>query len=370
MMGDYTSDQIKLAYQILDNSTLIEKEGTNIRQHNLIRSIAYNLLKATPQRWEKSERQAAHLWLTAYKTEKTTPNLEIVRGYLEAFDHYYEVKDWEKVKDIFMTPIKNIASQEVLYSQLDVWGYYHEEIYLCERLLGKFDQQIDVFCFKGLGNAWLDLSKYQKSIDSYIQSLTIARSIGDRESEGYVLANLGIVYYWKGEYPTAVQFLLDSLQIKRMIGNPERISNTLGTLGLVYVKQGENENYIKALECYQEALEIACETGYRKGEGNFLSNLGEVQIKLGQYKCAEINLCNALEILGEREIGDRANEAIALKNLADLYYKWGKVDLARMYCKKALSLATKLGIPLVAECEQLQQEIEIYELPESRSVSF
>lgn len=64
-----------------------------VRQHNLIRSVAYDLLKADTPTWETAEREAAHLWLTAYEPAPDAPNLETVRGYLEAFDHYCEVGD-------------------------------------------------------------------------------------------------------------------------------------------------------------------------------------------------------------------------------------------------------------------------------------
>ncbi len=64
----------------------------------------------------------------------------------------------------------------------------------------------------------------------------------------------------------------------------------------------------------------------------------------------------ALEIF--REIGDRANEAEALKNLAEVHQALGERVAARQHGEQALVLATELGIPLKAECEALLQQIE------------
>lgn len=59
-----------------------------------------------------------------------------------------------------------------------------------------------------------------------------------------------------------------------------------------------------------------------------------------------------------REIGDRPNEAEALKNLAELHQALDEVEVARQYGQQALALAIELGIPLAAECEALLLKIE------------
>ncbi|NJL50049.1 MAG: hypothetical protein HC929_24960, partial [Leptolyngbyaceae cyanobacterium SM2_5_2] len=82
------------------------------------------MLKADPHTWEAAEQQAAHLWLTAYQPAPDAPNLETVRGYLEAFDHCYEAQDWDKTKNIFFN---SLDKGNKLYWQLGIWGYYSEQ---------------------------------------------------------------------------------------------------------------------------------------------------------------------------------------------------------------------------------------------------
>ncbi|MHC5763422.1 MAG: tetratricopeptide repeat protein, partial [Nostoc sp.] len=106
MISDRSLQQQKMAYRVLGDRALVEKESTDIRQHNLIRSVAYDLLKADTPNWQQTERQAANLWLTAYKVAPDAPKLETVRGYLEAFDHYCEVEDWETAIDVKIQPLR------------------------------------------------------------------------------------------------------------------------------------------------------------------------------------------------------------------------------------------------------------------------
>lgn len=92
-----------------------------------------------------------------------------------------------------------------------------------------------------------------------------------------------------------------------------------------------------------------------QGEGIALVMIGETQLKLERYSASLTNNQAALEIF--REIGVREGEAEALKNLAELHQALGQLKEARQYCQQALALATELGIPLVEECRQLQEEL-------------
>jgi tetratricopeptide (TPR) repeat protein len=84
--------------------------------------------------------------------------------------------------------------------------------------------------------------------------------------------------------------------------------------------------------------------------------MGATYLKLEQYSESLTYNQTSLEIF--REIGGREGEAEALKNLAELHHRTGRLDQAREFCGQALELATELGIPLIKECEALQLKIE------------
>ncbi|MEG3435837.1 tetratricopeptide repeat protein [Pannus brasiliensis CCIBt3594] len=362
-----------------------------LRQHNLIRNVANEMLRQDRATWRAAERQAAALWLEDYEPVADAPNLETVRGYLEAFYHYCDAEDWDEASELFNQPIGE--SGHILSWQLDIWGHYPQEIDLCQRILGKAGKKIDIICWTGIGNAYLCLGNYSKCIDAHENSLKLAREISERRGEGSALGNLGVAYANLGQSERAIDFYSQQLVIDKKIGHRRGEGRALGNLGIAYKKLGLIE---WAIDFYRKSLAIAREIGDRRGEGDALGNLGNAYADLGQIETAIDFYRQNLVIT--REIGDRrgealvlcnqageeiklkkhdealahleaslaifqnikfpAGEALALKNLATLYHQTHQPDRARDYCRQALQLATDLGIPLAADCRALLSEIE------------
>jgi tetratricopeptide (TPR) repeat protein len=320
MISDRTAKQQKAAYQVLGDRALIEQDGIQqnqslIRQHNLIRDVAYDLLRQDALLWETAERKAADLWLTAYEPASNASNLEQVRGYLEAFDHYGEVKDWQAAQAIAWTSL-NTPTQEYLCWQLGTWGYYQEQIPLYRKLLEisrkTGDRKGEGTALGNLGIVYRNLGDYQQAINYYQQSLTIAREIGNRNGEGNALGNLGNVYDSLGDYQQAINYHQQHLTIAREIGDRAGEGMALGNLGNVYNNLGD---YQQAINYYQQSLTIACDLGDRNGEGMALGNLGNVYNNLGDYQQAINYYQQSLTIACD--LGDRNGEGHALANLGD-----------------------------------------------------
>ncbi len=410
LLPECSEVQQQAALNLLKSRALAEEDWTPdawlgvdgsipLRQHNLIRSVAYNLLKTDTLKWEAAERQAAHLWLTAYEPAPNAPNLETVRGYLEAFDHYCELKDLMTAIRIISIKLENFI-EENLHLQLGIWGYYNEQVKIYTKLLAicpKTEQRADrarkaAIC-GNLGNAYCDLDKYEqaikyhqqdlkivqeikdrtgestalgnlgtdyqalgqhlKAINYYQQQRKIAEEIEDSEEEGRALNNLGAVYYELGDYKEAIRYHKKRLKIALKIHDHKGQANALGNLGNAWCAFGK---YAEAIDYHRQALTISKQISYKLGEGSDLVNLGVAQTRQGLHKEALTNIQNGLEIF--REIGSPSKEAEALKNLAELHQAMGKIDVAQQYCQQALALAIELGIPLAAECEALQLQIE------------
>ncbi|WP_242043618.1 tetratricopeptide repeat protein [Leptolyngbya sp. FACHB-671] len=400
MLEDVSDSDRTAALTTLKSRNLVEDIDIQagqllIQQHNLIRDSAYAQLKANSSIWETAERTAACLWLTAYISPSNTERIETVRGYLEAFEHYCKVKDWNAVTLIAWIKL-NTPTDNYFCWQLGTWGYYREQIPLFRKLLdiaqAKSNCQEEGWALGNLGNAYLSLGQYEQAITLYQQSLTISTEIGDREGEGSGLGNLGNAYLSLGQYEQAITLYQQSLTISTEIGDREGEGIMLGNLGSAYLSLGQYEQaialyqqyltisteigyrqgegvalgnlgnaydslgqYEQAIALYQQYLTISTEIGYRQGKGVALMGWGETQIKLQQYPEALENSLAALAVF--REIGDKANEAEALKNLTELHQKLGEADVAREYCEQALALATELGIPLVKECQKLWEEL-------------
>jgi tetratricopeptide (TPR) repeat protein len=131
-------------------------------------------------------------------------NIEKVHRYIEAFHHLCEVEAWEKAITVFSTRLDTPTDDE-LHNQLNVWGYYTEQVNVYNRLLGKFSASLDTIVLNGLSNLYNSLGDYGKAIEYQWQHLKIAREIGDRLGEGIALGSLGLNYYYMGNYPKAIE---------------------------------------------------------------------------------------------------------------------------------------------------------------------
>jgi tetratricopeptide (TPR) repeat protein/DNA-binding Xre family transcriptional regulator len=396
-----TDDEPQAAFDTLQDRHLVEFVSASdntllVRQHNLIRSGAYDLLKADTLVWKQAERQAAERWLTAYKPAPNASNLESIRGYLESFEHYYQIGDWEAAKKIAWSSL-NTPTKETLFKQLGTWGYFKDQITFYKKqleiarrmndiqevglalgnlgipysLLGQYEraiyfhQQALIICQKigdrqgegcelsNLGNVFDFLGQYEQAIFFYLQALIISWEIKDRHAEGTSLGNLGIIYESLGQYERSIDFHQRALNISRDTGDRRAEGCDLGNLGNVYNIMGQ---YERSMDFHQQHLAIAHEVGDRHAEGIALGNLGSTELKLKQYSETSTHSQLALEIF--REIGDKNNESKTLRNLAELHQSLNEIELAQQYCQQALALAAELGVPLLAECQILMESLD------------
>ena len=301
-----------------------------LRQHNLIRSVAYEHLKTNSSTWQRAELSAVDQWLTHYEPAADVPNLETIRGCLEAFHHYCEVKNWDNAKTILL--------DQEMGLQLQTWGHYQEMIALHNRLTGCLSQANEVSVQRGIGTAYYCLSNYPKTIHHWQQSLELACELCDRQAQWKALNNLGMVHRVQGDYPRASEYLEQALKIARELGDRQGEGNALGNLGIAYDSLGK---YQRAISFHQQALVISQEIGDRRGEGSILGNLGIAYSNLGEYQQAIDFYQQHLAIA--RDIGDRRGEATVLGNLGCIYEALKDYKKAFEYHHQSLNIEQEIG---------------------------
>ena len=168
--------------------------------------------------------------------------------------------------------------------------------------------------------------------------LAAARSLGDRSSECIHLGNLGNAYSLLGEYYRAIEYYQQDLQIARDEGHRRTEGIALGNLGHTYSKLGEQA---LAIGYDEKALQIAREVGNRRDEGNVLGSLGDAYFSLGEYRQAVQYHEQHLKIA--REVGDMPGEGEALGNLGAAYHSLGDCLLSIDCYKRQLQIAREVG---------------------------
>ena len=165
-----------------------------------------------------------------------------------------------------------------------------------------------------------------------------ARRTGDRRGEGRAVGNLGNAYADLGETRRAIEFYEQVLEIMREIGDRRGEGAALGNLGAAYADLGETR---RAIEFFEQVLEIMREIGNRRGEGSTLLNLGAAYADLGETRRAIEFYEQVLEIV--RDIGDRRGEGNALGNLGSAYADLGEPRRAIEFYEQDLEIAREIG---------------------------
>jgi len=171
-------------------------------------------------------------------------------------------------------------------------------------------------------------------------------------------------------YQVAVE---QALGIYRDLGYRLGQVNALTNLGDVRRLTGEFPAAAQALE---EALGIARDLGDRNGQANALSSLGDVRLT-GEFPAAARNLEEALAIY--RDLGDRGGEVTALNERGTLHLASGELAESERSHQQALELARAIAsswdeahalaglgrcamVGRAAEAEdKLRQALEIFE---------
>ena len=154
------------------------------------------------------------------------------------------------------------------------------------------------------------------------------------------MGNIGIVYQKLGEYQKAIQFYEQALEILRRVEDVQGESNTLNCLGSAFCSMGE---YLKAIEFHERSLEIAQRIKDAQGEKSALSNIGFAYKYLGEYNKAIEFHEKSLEIA--QRIGDVKGEAVELKVISIIHDSMKKNEKAGQTVNHDRAHITGPGLP-------------------------
>ncbi|PXF56864.1 MAG: hypothetical protein C4B59_16235 [Candidatus Methanogaster sp.] len=236
---------------------------------------------------------------------------------------------------------------EAEYKSLDE---VKRSIELKEKLLSELSAETEIsgYLLSSLGDLYLQIGLYEKSIDCSEKALEIVREIEDRRGEGTVLGSLGNVYSALRQDEKAIEYYEDAIAIAREIKDRRGEGAWLGSLGIVYSDHGQDE---KAIEYYESAIAIAREIGNRRGEEVWLGSLGITYHDLGQIERAIECYESALVI--SRDIEDKINEGTWLVGLGNVYSTLGQVEKAIEYYENALTIGKEIKYPKMIDfCER------------------
>jgi CHAT domain-containing protein/Tfp pilus assembly protein PilF len=199
-----------------------------------------------------------------------------------------------------------------------------------------------------MAGTYLLLGEKEKAFDYANRALPVAHAAaqrpGDQERrlgikvEANALDTLGRAHTEYGDRKKALELFNQALQLHRSIGDRVGEINTLNNLGIGYNSTGDAR---KALEFFTQIRSILAELGDHRKEATVLSNMCVIRSNLGAFKKA-LDDCNQSLVL-KREVKDRAGEATTLDNLGTVYASMGEYQKALDAHLQCLSIYRELG---------------------------
>lgn len=190
---------------------------------------------------------------------------------------------------------------------------------------------------RGMGNVQIAIGNYDKAQTLHQQALTIAQDFNNTEGIIYSHNSLGAIAANQGKYPQAIQAYEQSLKVIESLDNPNLSQNlTAQTLNNLASANHAQMNFDRALDYYQQSLEIAQTNNLVALEGTIISGMGSVYLSLDDYPKAKENL--ELGLLKAQTSGDRLLEAESLHNLGYAQWKLNQLSEAESSFRQAIAI--------------------------------
>jgi len=205
------------------------------------------------------------------------------------------------------------------------------------------DRSLQAKALSTIGIGYHVEGEYDKAIEFYKQSLTIAKDISDRNLEVRVLGNLGLAYSLSANYYEAINYLNEYWNYTWHKGyyyngtDPRLGGVALANIGNTYYAA---DLYAKAIEYHQKRLALSQEIKDRKGEGKALGDIGIVTLALGEYEKAIAFQQQYLAIA--KSIKDSLGEIQALSNLGIVYQTLGNYAKATESFQQSSAIAQQI----------------------------
>ena len=174
----------------------------------------------------------------------------------------------------------------------------------------KWDKGISL-CYKSLGLAHFEKSRYEKAIQSFHNSLKIDEKDSNLKGMAICYNYIGGVYNDQNQPTKAEEYYRKSLELRQKLGDKKGVAASYNNIGLVYYNK---KDFKKALDYYTMSLKLKEGTNDKYGLAGGYNNLGLVLTELGNIKEA-LDYYKKSYALRE-EIGDKKGISAILGNMA------------------------------------------------------
>jgi len=244
-------------------------------------------------------------------------------------------------------------------SDYDKAEHYAETLLRASLLPRNPDRDIEALNI--LGFIRENKSEWEKAYDFLKEARDMAVEQRLPLKEVMMNANIGLFFTYTKDYPRAVDFLNDALygalraDVKMVVGN------VYGNLGIVYADQDDMD---RSLDCYEKALRIFKEIGYRRGIYIAQDYMAFNYYKMKDDKSALLYYATLEKMLGDW--GEKRLLARSRANFARVYlHLKGNGERADFYLTRSIKAEQDMGvqewqwdIPVLIDARLLTGDVE------------
>lgn len=192
--------------------------------------------------------------------------------------------------------------------------------------------------YGSIGVVCSEQNNYARALEYYFKALKIYRETGQQDNIAAANNNIGIVYKALKEYGKALEYFNKAFLIQnKTAGNTAAV--TITNIGNIYLLQ---QNKAKAIESYNNALNLFAKHENKRGLGELYISLGNYYNQDRDYALAEQNYNQALSLFNST--GEKYGASAALASLGNLYAAQNQNGQALEYLKKSSAFANQIGV--------------------------
>ena len=247
-----------------------------------------------------------------------------------------ELEGMEDLGPTFRVRTANILNSLAVVS--DKLGRWDQAFEFYEKALAKYDEGDSgrAVPLDNKGELYAALGNSAKARECYQEALRLLEAAGkpNPDVKASVLVHMGQLSLAEGDLTGALKYFEDA---KALQPRDPRLSDVLTNLGSALALKG---NLDKALESYQQALDIQIKLKEKRGQALALQKRGEARARMHKQDDALADFTQALALW--KTVKDRRGEAATLNNMARVERDRGNLAAALAHSQDAIQTIESL----------------------------
>ena len=144
---------------------------------------------------------------------------------------------------------------------------------------------------------YTELGQYDAALGNYHNAIKTFEKTDHQSGVGKSLNNIALIYYRISDLEKADEYNTQAMHIWDKIEFPRGLASSHTIKAYILA---EKQQYDSALILHETAQQLYLENGFKHLYANSYLNIGDVYLKMGRYKLAELSFLRSLELSKER----------------------------------------------------------------------